>query len=404
MSSSQRAAPLNPVPRRQLPTWLRDVLPALVALPSAFATTPFGPSVLDSPVSTGLVLVALAAVVARRYRPRLALLVVLAVVVGALLTVGLLIAPSIGLLVCVYAMARHTDRRTAVVSTLVVVIALVTVTLTQFPQSWELARTAVQITGTVGFAAAAGDATRSRAAYVAALLERAQRAEEGREAEARRRVAEERLSIARDLHDVVAHQIAVINLQAGVASQALRTRPGDAEQSLLTIREAARSVLAEIGGLLRVLRTTGTEVAAPTTLPVPGMAQLEQLLADVGRSGLRVDRRVVGTPVDLDPSVDAVAYRVVQEGLTNAHKHGADASALLQIEYDGTGVEVSVTNTVAVTGSRPRRSSGGHGLVGARERVAAVGGELEAGFGPGPVHRLSARLPARGRVGSGRTA
>ena len=397
--SRQSAAPLHPLPRRQGPAWLRDVVPALVALPPAFATTPFGPSVLDSPAGAGLVLVGLVAVVARRYRPRLALLIALAVAVGALLTVGLLITPMIGLLVCVYAVARHTDRRTAVLSTLVVVVALVAVPIMQLPQGWDLVRAVVQITGTVGFAAAAGDAARSRAAYVAALLERAQRAEEGRETEARRRVAEERLSIARDLHDVVAHQIAVINLQASVASQAFRTRPEDAERSLATIREAARSVLAEIGGLLRMLRTT--DVSTPATRPVPGMAQLEQLLADVGRSGLRVDRRVLGAPVELDPSVDAVAYRVVQEGLTNAHKHGADASALLQIEYDDTGVEVSVTNTVAVTGNRPRRSSGGHGLVGARERVAAVGGELETGFGPGPVHRLSARLPARGRVSTG---
>lgn len=401
---SRTASALPSAPRQRGPRWARDVLPALVALPPAFVTTPFGPSVLDSAAGAGWVVLALAAVVGRRYRPRLAVLVSLAAAVASLLTVGVLATPLIGLLVTIYAAARYTDRRTAALGWVVVVAVLVAVTATLPLAGWELLRAVVQITAATGFAAAAGDGTRSRAAYVAALLERAQHAEESRETEARRRVAEERLSIARDLHDVVAHQIAVINLQAGVASQALRARPDDAERSLLTIREAARSVLAEIGGLLRVLRTTEVDDRQLSTRPVPGLAELDELLDDFRRSGLRVDERVLGAPFELEPAVDAVAYRLVQEGLTNAHKHGADASALLQVEYGDAGVEVSVTNTIGTTGARPRRSSEGHGLLGARERVAAVGGDLVAGFGPGPVHRLSARLPGPSAVGSGRTS
>lgn len=379
---------------RHLPHWLGDLLPALIVLPPALASTPMGPSVLDSPAAAAWTVLSAVAVAARRHRPRTAVLVVLGAVIGSVSTVGLLVTPLLALLVAVFSMARHTDRRTASVLALVVVVVTVMVTAaTQLVQGWELLRAVVQVTGMVGFAAAAGDAARSREAHLTALVERTRQAEEGREVEARRRVAEERLSIARDLHDVVAHQIAVINLQAGVASQALRSRPEDAEQSLLTIREAARTVLGEIGGLLRVLRTADPATDGTAPRPVSGLAQLEQLIADFGRSGLRVDQRTLGTPVDLDPTVDAVAYRVVQEGLTNAHKHGADASALLQVEYEGTAVELSVTNTVGPAGAHSRRAVDGHGLVGARERVAAAGGELHAGFGPGPVHRLSARLP-----------
>lgn len=384
---------------RRLPPWLRDLLPAVLVLPPGLAATPMGPSVLHSLPAAGWVLLATAAVVGRRHRPRAAVLVVLAVVAGSLLTVGVLIPPLLGLLVVVFSMARHTDRRTAVLLALLVVVVTVAASAVYLGPGWELVRTVVQVTGLVGFAAAAGDGARSRAAYVAAIIERARRAEEGRDAEARRQVAEERLTIARDLHDVVAHQIAVINLQASVASQALRTRPDDAERSLLTIRDAARTVLSEIGSLLQVLRTSDPHPDQQGTRPVPGLAQLPELVADFHRSGLQVDQRVLGTPVDLDPAADAAAYRIVQEGLTNAHKHGADASALLQIEYGPHGIEINVTNTVPVVPVRARRAPGGHGLTGARERAHAVGGALRTDFGPGPVHRLTALLPGREPAG-----
>lgn len=384
-----------PSPRHHLPPWLGDLLPALLVLPPALVATAMGPSVLHSLPAAGWVLLSTVAVLRRRHHPRAAVLVVLIVVAGSLPTVGLLIPPLLGLLVVVFSMGRRTDRRTTLLLALLSVVVTVTASAVHLAQGWELVRAVVQVTGLVGFAAAAGDGTRSREAYVAAIIERARRAEEGRDAEARRQVAEERLTIARDLHDVVAHQIAVINLQAGVASQALRSRPDDAERSLITIREAARTVLSEIGSLLQVLRTSDPRVDQPDSRPVPGLAQLVELVADFDRGGLRVDQRVLGTPVPLDPAADAAAYRIVQEGLTNAHKHGSDASALLQIEYSPLGVEINVTNTVPVVPARGRRASAGHGLVGARERAHAVGGELRTDLGPGPVHRLTALLPAR---------
>ena len=257
----------------------------------------------------------------------------------------------------------------------------------------------LQLAAFVGFATAAGDANRSHAAYIHGITERARRAEETKEAEALRRVAEERLRIARDLHDLLAHQIAVINLHSSVASQALPERPADAEKSLATIREAARTVLGEIGSLLSVLRATDAGGTGLSTAPVSGLADLETLLIDFERSGLIVEHRVAGAARPLPGAVDMVAYRVVQEALTNAHKHGADHSALLHLDYQPDGIEVTVTNTVT---AQPRPGSAaaetaaaaaGHGLLGARERVGSVGGRLTAARGPGPVFRFTAWLP-----------
>lgn len=299
------------------------------------------------------------------------------------------------LMVVVFSVARHTDRRTAVIVAAVAAVTVGVAGAAFLPAEWGTVRPFVQVIAMVGFAAAAGDASRSRRAFIDTITERARRAEETKESEARRRVAEERLAIARDLHDVVAHQIAVINLHAGVASSALRARPDDAERSLVTIREAARTVLGEIGGLLSVLRTSDPPADSPAAglAPVPGLAELDRLVADFARGGLRVDVRTVGTPFDLPESVDLVAYRVIQEGLTNAQKHGSDASALLQVEYAPALLDVTVTNTVVAKPGASRSRPAGHGLTGARERVAAVHGTLDTSFGPGPVHRLTARLP-----------
>lgn len=194
---------------------------------------------------------------------------------------------------------------------------------------------------------------------------------------------------------MVAHQIAVINLHASVASSALRTRPESVENSLATIRTAARTVLGEIAGMLHVLRTAEPSATGPPEglAPVAGLAQLDRLVADVERGGLQVEVRAVGEPVELSPAVDLVAYRVIAEGLTNAQKHGSDGSALLQVDYRAGEFEATVTNTVAPRTGRGTAYAGGHGLTGARERIAAVRGTLETTLGPGPVHRLVARLP-----------
>lgn len=374
--------------------WLRDAAPALVVLPTVFAPSDdSGPQ----PPTVGaalLVLAAAALVVCRRRYPRVAAVAAVLATVLVMAASGPFVAYVTAMVIVVFSVARHTDRPTAaVVATTAAVVVGVAAALL-LPQSWGN-RPFVQVAAMVGFAAAAGDASRSRRAYIDTITERARRAEETKESEARSRVAEERLKIARDLHDVMAHQIAVISMHAGVASQALPTRPDDAERALATIRQAARTVLGEIASLLRVLRAADPSRAgqAPDLAPVPGLSQLQRLVTDFTRGGLRVDLRMVGEPVELPAAVDMVAYRVIQEGLTNAQKHGSDSSALLQVEYDQQLLEVSVTNTVTKTTGAGHQLAGGHGLIGARERVAAVQGAFDTSFGPGPVHRLVARLP-----------
>jgi signal transduction histidine kinase len=228
------------------------------------------------------------------------------------------------------------------------------------------------LTAWCGLAAAAGVAVRNQRAVVAAAHERARQAEATREEEAQRRVAEERLRIARELHDVVAHHISVINVQAGVAGHLVRTDPDKAVEALGHVREASQVVLREVPGLLGLLRTADDELERS---PSPRMADAERLVEAARRSGLDVTWQASGSPMALTPGGDLTAYRVLQEALTNAGRHG-DGRALVMVEYDAAGCTLEVHNGhTRTTTKTPDR----HGLVGMRERVAAVGGELTVG-------------------------
>lgn len=294
-------------------------------------------------------------------------------------------------IVAAYTVATQTNRRTAWLAggtaALVVYASIVAFT----DQGWL--GPPLGVGAWIGMATAIGDATRSRRAYVAAVEERARRAEQTREEEARRRVVEERVRIARDLHDVVAHHIAVVNVHAGLAEHTLRSKPEQAESSLALVRQAAQTVLAELGTVLRVLRQSG-EGDAPTE-PVRGLAQLGELLDAVAATGVRVEHRQVGEARPLPPGIDLAAYRIIQEALTNAHKHGT-GSADLRIEYRPDAVVLDVGNPV-VPGREPRPDSTGHGLTGMSERAAAMGGSLSAGLnGAGRFH-VHAVLPTTNR-------
>jgi len=226
-------------------------------------------------------------------------------------------------------------------------------------------------------AVAVGDGVRTRRAYVAAVEERARRAEETREEEARRRVAEERLRIARDLHDLVAHRIAVVNVQAGLAAHLLRSSPDQAEEALRVVRSSAGSVLDELGQMLSVLRQDG-DSDAPTG-PTPGVAELGPLVASFADAGLDVAWTTGGSPRPVSDVTALAIYRTVQEGLTNAHKHGA-GTARASLTFGADGVEVSVDNPMGGTAreAESEPSAGGFGLTGMRERVSAAGGTLTA--------------------------
>lgn len=242
----------------------------------------------------------------------------------------------------------------------------------------------IQVVLVVGVAAAVGEATRNRRQYLRELRFRAERAEQTREAEASRAVAEERLRIARDLHDAVAHQISVISLNAGVASASLETDPGAAREALAGIRSASREVLTEIGDLLGTLRTPDDERRRPTV----GVAALDDLVAGFVDSGMSVTVRLDGDAGALPPAVDVVVYRVIQEALTNAHKHGTPARAHVLLSTSDSEVRVVVTNPAVAAG----RPGDGHGLVGMRERLMSVRGTLTTGLAD-ETFSLEAMIP-----------
>ena len=223
------------------------------------------------------------------------------------------------------------------------------------------------------------------------MTERAERAERSREVEARRRVAEERLRIARDLHDTVAHRISVISLNAGVASQALESRPEKAREALGTIRSAARGVLSEISDLLTHLRSE-EDPAAPTR-PQWGMGDLPELVARMEAAGLEIDLRVDGELEQVDGTAGQVGYRVVQEGLTNAHKHGRRHGVRVRIAVGSSSLRIEVLNRIEPLSSGRGEVTGDQlGLLGVRERVASAGGTVEAGLA-GMDFRLLVELP-----------
>jgi signal transduction histidine kinase len=233
--------------------------------------------------------------------------------------------------------------------------------------------------------AGAGDSIRMRRAYIAEVTERARQAEQTREEEARRRVIDERLRIARELHDVVAHHIAVISVQAGAAGHALRDQPERVWPVLGQIRQAADTVLEEIKSVVGVLRDPAE---VPSTEPAPGLERLPDLLTGLDATGFRVDYRQDGTARKLPAVVDLAAYRIVQEALTNAHRYG-DGTARLEVAYSPDQVTVEVTNTIASSGT-----GDGFGLLGMRERATAAHGTIAAGPFGRDRFRVHAELPA----------
>lgn len=349
----------------RIPALVRDLITFVVL--ASFAFIPFGGMMASSWGITLFVAEALVVVIIRRRWPVIGLGVAAALFVVALLIGIASPYPGFPVAVAVFAVALNLERRKALIIVLGTLIVLLAATAL-LGRSDLLDPRAFSLLTIVAAAGGIGDAARSRRDYIIAITERALRAERTRESEAQRRVAEDRLRIARDLHDVVAHQIAVINLHAGVASSTLRTKPDSADESLATIRQASRSVLAEIGDLMTVLRAGGdsSELA-----PMGGLDRLDELVTGFADVGLRVDTEVDGPVIDVPPAVDLVAYRVVQEGLTNAHKHGA-GTADLQVHSDHDRLRLRITNPRG-TGTSSEEGSG-YGLKGLRERVESVRG------------------------------
>src|ERR671913_445654 len=369
---------------RANPWWFDSAL-ALAAAGLSTAFFIFHPAASDLPSGTlvlgcGLVLLNTVPLAARRRFP----LAVLAIVLASGLAFAALDLPPdilwVAVPVAVYSVAAYADRWASLAGLAVAEVGLVANQLTpgRF-QAPPVVRNALLI----GAAWLLGHFVGVRRLYILQLEERTVELERAREELARRAVTEERLRLARELHDVVAHAMSVIAVQSGVGAHVAASRPEEVGKALAAIEATSRAALTELRRLLGVLRQDSEPQASLT--PVPGLANLDSLLAEVGKAGLAVRLRVEGTPSPLPAGVDLSAYRIVQEALTNAVKHAGPVHAQVTIGYRDQEVTVEVTDDGR--GPVPPASDGrmgtGHGLIGMRERVVAFNGELEAGPRPG---------------------
>jgi signal transduction histidine kinase len=245
--------------------------------------------------------------------------------------------------------------------------------------------------GAAVMVAALGESVRTRRALTAEALERAERAERTREQEARRRVDAERLRIAREVHDTVAHAIAVINVQAGVTAHVLDKRPQQARETLVTIEQTSARALGELRATLGVLRDAADD---DRRAPAPGLGQVEELAGLAREAGLDVKVEVASPPRELPSAVDQAAYRILQESITNAIRHAGPARVTISISYGPSDLEILVADDGHGQRAPDRGAAGGgQGIVGMRERAALLGGELTAGPRPGSGFQVQARLP-----------
>jgi signal transduction histidine kinase len=235
---------------------------------------------------------------------------------------------------------------------------------------------------------AVGRAMRTGAARELAARDQAERLDSALLTSARAAACDERSRIARELHDVIAHSVSVMVIQAGGARLVMREEPDRSEESLQSVERAGREALVELRRLLGILGDGDPHALAPQ----PGLRDISPLLTHAQESGISVDLRVDGTPVPVPPALDLCAYRIVQEALTNAIKHAAPAHALVNVCWREGLVELEISDN----GRRRRsfkRTTGGHGIVGMRERVALHSGSLEAGAQPNGGFTIRARLP-----------
>ncbi|MGW6457403.1 sensor histidine kinase [Streptomyces sp. NPDC055078] len=355
-------------------------------------------------VSAVLVVLGLSLVVAlRRVMPEKMLVLAAVIGVGQLVLDVETNPGDFAMLVIIYTVAA--DGRSRWASRLALVGGLVAApaSLLRWPpeESSTLQKIFFTVVLIVPFALAwvLGDSIRTRRAYFGQLEERAMRLESEREAQAKVAVAAERARIARELHDVVAHNVSVMVVQADGAAYVLDAAPDQAKQALETISTTGRQALAEMRRLLGVLRT-GDAPESGEYVPQPDVGQIEDLIEQVRRSGLTVDFKIEGTPRALPSGVELTAYRIVQEALTNTRKHGGpQVGASVRLVYFDDGLGLLVEDDGRGSAHELYEDGGadgkGHGLIGMRERVGMVGGTLDAGPRPGGGFRISALLPLK---------
>jgi signal transduction histidine kinase len=372
-----------------------DIHPADVAVALGLAALSFLPYVSGAaqlgptgPITVVLLLLQSLPLISRRRAPLAVLLVVVSatVVQIALLPAGEELLAGLGLLVAVYTVGERLDRPTSLGLT-ALTGAMVGALLIGRVGLPDVLQNLVQTELILVVAWLVGDAARIRGLYTESLIEHARLVESERDERTRRAVLEERERIARELHDVVAHHVSVIVIQAGGGLSALERRPEETRSALESIASTGRGALTEMRRMLGVLGEG--ELGGP----MPGLDLLDDLIGQVRAAGLAVDLSVEGERRELDPGLELSAYRIIQEALTNSLKHTGGGHARVTVAYEPGTLVISVDDergpgrTAAVEGGHA-----GRGLVGMRERVALFRGSLDAqptstGF------RVVARLP-----------
>ena len=301
----------------------------------------------------------------------------------------------LGLFIAIYTLTERGDGRRSLVLASAGIAVLAPV--------WLIAAANVEPRATIGWvffrigaavmSAALGESVRSRRVIAAEALERAELAERTRDEEARSRVDEERLRIAREVHDTVAHAIAVINVQAGVTAHVLDRRPERARETLEAIERTSSRALEEMRTILGVLRD-----GRDGRVPQPGLTQIDDLAARAREAGLEVAVQRAVSAVDVPSAVGGAVYRIVQESITNVIRHVGPTRVSIAVEYDADAVAVRVTDAgpqgkTPATCSATSVAASGRGLLGMRERCRLLGGELAAGRTTDGGFEVRARLP-----------
>lgn len=347
------------------------------------------PSVLGSVA----IVVAALPLLTRRTAPVPSYLLSFGLIFGVMATIDVYNTLGVPTALCAYAVADRHGRRAAVVTGLATAPAVIAILQVYSPHGW-LSWGTLQNLALVALPLALGVAAHERRAYTAMLVERAEAAERGREEEAERRVGQERLRIARDVHDVVAHAMVTINVQAGVGAHLVDRDPRQAHDTLRTIKQVSGDALGDLRAMLGVLRED-----TPDVRPVQRLADLGDLRDSVGAAGMDLTLDVDPGLGPLPASVDATCFRIVQEALTNTLRHAGPTRARVHVSRTGDGaVRVEVEDDGGQAPAPLHGTGSGNGLRGMRERAAALGGHLEAGPTGTGGWRVAARLPTEGAL------
>ncbi|KUN59441.1 histidine kinase [Streptomyces canus] len=369
---------------------ITDALPAVPLVVIAAAATAVGQDGWQEPRWHEVAWTALSCV-PLAFRSRWPLAVALFTVAGdlTLMAVASHIAPTpVASLVALYTLALLGSRRTAWTVGTAAAVAITGVYAATHGESVVAGASLLRLDFAIG-ATTLGRAVRSRRENLAAARARVERAERMQEVEARRRVTEERVRIARDPHDVVAHHITLVNAQAGVAHHLMRANPDQAYEALAHIKDNSRAALDELRATVGLLRQP--DDAPDSRAPIPRLADLDSLVGGFRASGLPVCVSRTGDPSPLAPATELTAYRIIQEALTNTHKHASATRSEIILAYGVHALRVTVTDDGRP--GAPKGAGTGHGLIGMRERAVAIGGTVTAGPRPEGGFQVVAELP-----------